>query len=112
MKVCLSLFTSLLFSFSALSQVPSVPLRLAGTIQIPHVEGRIDHFTIDLQHRTVFIAALGADAVVAVDLAHGKELGRITGLKEPQGLLYVPNNGHLYIANGGDGPYTSMRPAA
>jgi outer membrane protein assembly factor BamB len=76
---------------------------LVGTIQIPQVEGRIDHFTIDLQHRTVFVAALGADTVVAVDLAHGKELGRITGLKEPQGLLYVPDNGHLYTANGGDG---------
>ena len=77
MTVCLSLVTSLLCSFSALSQVPTAPLKLVGTIPIPHVEGRIDHFTIDLQHRTVFVAALGADTVVAVDLAHGKELGRI-----------------------------------
>lgn len=41
--------------------------------------------------------------MVSVDLAHGKVLGSITGLKESQGVLYVPENGHLYIANGGDG---------
>lgn len=103
MKVCLSVLASLLVSLSVSAQVPTVPLKLAGTIPIPHIEGRIDHFGIDLQHDTLFIAALGANSVVAVDLTQEKELGRITGLKEPQGLLYVPENGHLYIANGGDG---------
>jgi DNA-binding beta-propeller fold protein YncE len=99
----LSLLAPLLSSFPAFGQTPSAPLRLADSIPIPHVEGRIDHFTIDLQHHTVFIAALGANAVAAIDLVHGKELGRITGLKQPQGLLYVPDNRRLYIANGGDG---------
>jgi len=103
MKVLLSVLASLLVPFSLSAQVPTVPLKFVGTIAIPHIEGRIDHFGIDLEHHTVFIAALGANSVVAVDLTQGKELGRITGLKEPQGLLYVPQNGHLYIANGGDG---------
>jgi DNA-binding beta-propeller fold protein YncE len=70
---------------------------------MPGITGRIDHFAIDLQHQTVFVAALGANSVVAVDIRQGKVLGSITGLKEPQGLLYVPENGHLYIANGSDG---------
>jgi DNA-binding beta-propeller fold protein YncE len=103
MRVWLSLFATFILVPSVLTAESPAPLKLERAIALPGIEGRIDHFTVDLQHHTVFIAALGADSVVAVDLDHGKELGRITGLKEPQGLLYVPDNGHLYIANGGDG---------
>jgi DNA-binding beta-propeller fold protein YncE len=103
MKTRFSLLAVLLSSLCAYGAQPAAPLTYKLSIPLPSIEGRIDHFTIDLQHQTVFIAALGANTVVAVDLAHGKEVGRIIGLKEPQGLLYVPDNGHLYIANGGDG---------
>lgn len=102
MKRSLLLFALLLPStvFAADAQAP---LQRTGTIALPDIEGRIDHFTVDLQHHIVYIAALGADTVLSVDVTRGKVLGRITGLSEPQGLLYVPENGHLFIANGGDG---------
>jgi DNA-binding beta-propeller fold protein YncE len=100
MRVWLSLLATLMFAVPGFG---AAPVKLVGTISIPNIDGRIDHFSIDLQHQTVFVAALGANTVVAVDLAHGKVLGTIPGLREPQGVLYVPENGHLYIANGGDG---------
>jgi YVTN family beta-propeller protein len=103
MRFRLSLLATLMFVVPGFAANPPVPLKLAGTIPLPNIDGRIDHFSIDLQHQTVFIAALGANAVVSVDLAHGKILGSISGLKEPQGVLFVPENGHLYVANGGDG---------
>jgi len=103
MRVWLSLLATLMFAAPGFGADSPPPLKLIATIPLPNIDGRVDHFSIDLQHQIVFVAALGANAVVSVDLAHGKALGSISGLKEPQGVLYVPENGHLYIANGGDG---------
>ncbi|HEV2487733.1 MAG TPA: hypothetical protein VGT08_19590 [Terracidiphilus sp.] len=38
-----------------------------------------------------------------VDLRQSQRVGEINGLKEPQGLLYLPSNHTLYVATGGDG---------
>ena len=103
MRVRLSLLAMLMFVLPGFAADSPAPLKLVATIPLPNIDGRIDHFSIDLQHQTVFIAALGANAVVSVDLVHGKVLGSISGLKEPQGVLFVPDNCHLYVANGGDG---------
>jgi YVTN family beta-propeller protein len=103
MRVWLSLLATLMLAVPGFGADSPAPLKLVGTIPLPDIDGRIDHFSIDLQHQTVFIAALGANAVVSVDLAHGKVLGSISGLKEPRGMLFVPENRHLYVANGGDG---------
>jgi DNA-binding beta-propeller fold protein YncE len=49
------------------------------------------------------VAELGNDSVSVVDLQQAKVVRRITGLKEPQGVGYVPATETLYVANGGDG---------
>src|SRR5262249_20312794 len=51
----------------------------------------------------LFVAALGNNTVEVVDLKAGKRINTISGLKEPQGVLYVPVANRLYIANGADG---------
>jgi DNA-binding beta-propeller fold protein YncE len=79
------------------------PLILERTIPLKDVNGRIDHLAIDIAHRRVFVAELGNGSVEAVDLASGASLGRITGLKEPQGLVYLPARDELAVASGGDG---------
>ena len=78
-------------------------LTLAGSILLPHVEGRIDHFAIDAVNQRLFVAALGNNSVEVVDLGRGQVIHSITGLAEPQGLYYLANNQKLYVANGGDG---------
>jgi DNA-binding beta-propeller fold protein YncE len=103
MRFWLSLLATLMIALSGFGADFPAPLKLVRTISLPNKNGRIDHFSIDLKHQIVFVAALGANAVVSVGLAHGKVLGSIPDLKEPQGVLYVPENGHLYIANRGDG---------
>jgi hypothetical protein len=35
------------------------PLTLAGAIELPRVEGRIDHFAVDLASQRLHVAALG-----------------------------------------------------
>jgi DNA-binding beta-propeller fold protein YncE len=79
------------------------PLVLERTIPLAKVGGRIDHLAIDPQGRRLFVAELGAGSVEAIDLATGRSAGRIEGLKEPQGLGYLPSRGELVVATGGDG---------
>jgi DNA-binding beta-propeller fold protein YncE len=75
---------------------------------LPNVEGRIDHLSADVRGQRVFVSALGNDSVEVVDFAHGQRVAQIKGLKEPQGVLYVPANQTLYIANGEDGSVRSF----
>lgn len=79
------------------------PLRQAGTIPLPNVEGRIDHMGIDVQGARLFVAALGNNTLEVLDLRTNKWVTHITGLKEPQGVFFVPKENKLFVANGGDG---------
>ena len=85
----------------SLAQTPA--LKLEREIPLPGVEGRIDHLSVDLEGQRVFVAALGNGTVEVIDLRQGRRAGEIKGLKEPQGLLYLPSNHSLYVATGGDG---------
>lgn len=79
------------------------PLRLESTIPLPNVNGRIDHFSVDLAGKRLFVAALGNNTVEVVDIAAGKVVHTIRGLKEPQGLFYWPETNRLYAAQAVDG---------
>ena len=78
-------------------------LVLERTIPLPGVNGRIDHLAIDPQRKRLFVAELGNSSVEAIDLATGHSLGRIAGLKEPQGVAYLPARNEVAVASGGDG---------
>src|SRR6266481_3624043 len=79
------------------------PLQLEAKILLGDVRGRIDHMAVDLKRQRLFVAELGIDSVGIVDLANRKVIGRIPGLKEPQGVGYEPSTDMLYVANAGDG---------
>ena len=79
------------------------PLRLEKTIELPDVQGRIDHMSIDVKGERLFISALGNNTLEVIDLKAGKRTKTIGQLKEPQGVLYVPEMDRLYVANGNDG---------
>jgi YVTN family beta-propeller protein len=86
-------------------------LTLESKIPLGDVAGRIDHLAVDLVGRRLFVAELGNNSVGVVDLAGGKVLHRISGLKEPQGVGYVPGADTLYVANAGDGTVHRYRGA-
>ena len=71
-------------------------------------QGRLDHFSYDPVHQTLFLACLGQNAVAVVDAFAGRLRSFITqGMKMPQGVLFVPQQSHhpgrLYVANAADG---------
>jgi len=75
-------------------------LELVTTIALPGVKGRIDHLSADPGTHRIFVAALGNDSVEVVDTQSGQRR-TISGLGEPQGVLYLPDSDRLFIANGG-----------
>ena len=92
----------LLFVTSAWGQA-SQPLRLEKTIELPDVQGRIDHMSVDLKGERLFVSALGNNTVEVIDTKAGKRIKTIGGLQEPQGVLYVASVDRLYVANSKDG---------
>src|SRR5438876_6587243 len=90
------------FVFLAYSQ-GNPPLKMVQTIPLPGVEGRIDHLSVDVKGQRLFVAALGNNTLEVVDLAQGKRIRSITGLREPQGVVYVPELDQIVVANGNDG---------
>jgi DNA-binding beta-propeller fold protein YncE len=59
----------------------------------------------------LYVAELGNDSVGVVDLKAGKTTRTLTGLREPQGIGYVPSTDTIYIANAGDGSVRVFRGA-
>src|SRR5436190_12718207 len=83
------------------------PLALVGTIDLPRVEGRIDHLAFDPGTQRLFVAALGNNTVEVLDLKSGTHLKSLTGFREPQGIAVVPDAKLVAVANGqGEGLQT------
>ena len=101
-KLCLSAIAFLCLVSSLQGQAAN-SLRLVATIPMSNVEGRIDHFGIDLKGQRLFMSALGNNTVEVFDLRANKRLHTITGLHEPQGTTYAPGANKIYVANGDDG---------
>src|ERR1700674_1373855 len=102
--LCLALLT--LGTLALSQEVPSAPERapllLVQEIPLPHVEGRIDHFTFDAKRKRVIGAALGNNTVEVVDTFAGRDIHSIAGAANPQGLVFVSELNKLFVANGAD----------
>jgi DNA-binding beta-propeller fold protein YncE len=90
----------------AAAQAPTrelAPLQLIQKIPVPGVAGRIDHFTAFPKRRLLIFAALGNNSMEIVNTFQAKVVQSITGLDEPQGVLYVPGLDKIFVANAGNG---------
>jgi DNA-binding beta-propeller fold protein YncE len=84
------------------AQAPA-PLKLEKTIELAEVAGRIDHMSLDVKAQRLFVSALGNNTVEVIDLKAFKRTNTISGLREPQGVLYMPASGRLFVASSKDG---------
>jgi DNA-binding beta-propeller fold protein YncE len=103
--------TAILLDRAAAQSSDPPPLQLESKIALGAVRGRIDHLAVDLSRRRLFVAELGNNTVGVIDLNERKGLHVITGLKEPQGVGYVPSSDALFVANAGDGSVQVFRGA-
>jgi DNA-binding beta-propeller fold protein YncE len=97
-----------LLSFSVASAENEAALKLVQTIPLPEVDGRIDHFAIDVKGRRAFLAALAKNTIEVVDLRAGRVTHTLPGFAKPQGVLFVPKFNKLVIASGADGSVKTL----
>lgn len=100
--------TVVLVSLVAAQQAPLV---LVQSIELPGVEGRIDHLAVDRDDQRLFVAALGNNSVEVVDLRANAFVRSIKGFHEPQGILVIPNPRTVVVANGQGGNVQFLRGA-
>lgn len=93
---------SLLVSHSGGQTLPSretPPLQLGWEAPMPNVHGRLDHLAVDTKHARVIVAALGNDTVEIFQGSANKFIHSITGLDNPQAVLYVPDFDKLVVSD-------------
>lgn len=73
------------------------------TIPLPGVEGRFDHFAVDLKGGRLFLAALGNNTLEVLDPKAGKVLTSVGGMREPQGVAFAPELDRVFVGNGSGG---------
>src|SRR5213596_291723 len=83
----------------------SMTLKLTQTIPLPGVNGRFDHFAVDVKGLRLFVAALGNNTLEVLDLAAGRRLKSIAGLHKPTGVLFLAEANQIGVANGDDASF-------
>ena len=80
------------------------PMVLVRAIELPRVEGRIDHLAFDASTLRLYVAALGNDTVEVLDVGAPSHMKSLSGFREPQGIAVIPEIRAFAVANGqGDG---------
>lgn len=74
------------------------PLVLTEAIATPGVQGRFDHFGSDGRN-LLFVAALGNNSVEVIDISARVRTRSITGIPNPQGVVYAPDAKKLFVAS-------------
>jgi len=77
---------------------PPKPLVLTEAIPLSGVLGRFDHFGFDGKNQ-LFVAALGNNSVEVIDISARLRTRSITGIPNPQGVVYAPELKKLFVAS-------------
>jgi DNA-binding beta-propeller fold protein YncE len=73
------------------------PMILTSSIPLEGVKGRFDHFASG--KGKVFLSALGNNTVEVMDLFQGTLSHTITGVPNPQGVIFSPEANKLFVAS-------------
>ena len=75
------------------------PMAMIQAIELPSVEGRIDHLALDASGERLFVAALGNNTLEVLDLKSGTHVKSVQGFQEPQGVGFAPDFRAIIVAN-------------
>jgi len=73
------------------------PLVLTEAIPLEGIKGRFDHF--GTSGRKLFVSALGNNTVEVIDISGRTLEHTITGVPNPQGVVYVPEVNKLFVGS-------------
>src|SRR5882757_4510238 len=103
MKTLRGIITIIAALLDTFARAAEPSLSIEARIPLGNVKGRIDHLALDVGRKRLYVAELGNDSIGVADLTQLKVMRTISGLKEPQGIAYVPSVDRIYVANAGDG---------
>jgi DNA-binding beta-propeller fold protein YncE len=72
---------------------------LISTVELPRVEGRIDHLAFDAARDRLYVAALGNNTVEVLDTKALTHLTSLPGFAEPQGIVVASDARLVGVAN-------------
>ncbi len=81
----------------------SDPLQLEAQIPLANVQGRIDHFSVDVEGHRLFVAAVENHTLEVIGLKPEQRVHTIPDLAEPQGVYYDAETNRLFVACALDG---------
>lgn len=76
------------------------PLAFVRSMDLPRVDGRIDHLAFDPATGRLYVAALGNNTVEVLDTKAGAHVKSLPGFREPQGIAVVAPIKAVAVANG------------
>jgi DNA-binding beta-propeller fold protein YncE len=74
-------------------------LKLVQTITVSNVNGRFDHFGMDLPGKRIFLTGEHQGTIEVIDLVKGQQVYSITGLVKPHALYYRPESNELLVSD-------------
>jgi hypothetical protein len=92
-----------MMGFAGIACAAESKLQSCATIQLPGVEGRLDHIAVDPKSQRLFVAALGNNSLEIVGLREGRRVQSISGMKSPTGVAYLPRLNWVCVGSSGDG---------
>jgi YVTN family beta-propeller protein len=90
-------FSPSIVAHQSSSPTEARPMVLTEAIPLEGVKGRFDHF--GTSGRKVFISALGNNTVEVIDVSGRTLEHTITGVPNPQGVVYAPEVNELFVAS-------------
>ena len=73
------------------------PLVLTEAIPLEGIKGRFDHFSTS--GRKLFVSALGNNTVEVIDISARALSHTVTGVPNPQGVVYAPEANRLFVGS-------------
>ncbi|HYL11487.1 MAG TPA: hypothetical protein VEV41_00480 [Terriglobales bacterium] len=81
---------------------PNSPLTLVRTVDLPGIEGDLDHLSLDSAGGRLLLTAEDNGTVRVVDLNNFKVAQTLEGFKTPHSILHLPQAHSLFITDGSD----------
>jgi len=79
------------------------PLKPLDNVMLPGLDGELEHLAVDVQGQRIFLAATSKNTIEIYTAQGLKHLATISGLKQPQDVVFVPETGNLLVTNAADG---------
>jgi DNA-binding beta-propeller fold protein YncE len=90
------------FTLVSAKERESRPLTLTQAVDLPGIEGDLDHLSLDSEGRRLLITAEDDGTLRVIDLTTFKVVQTVNGFKTPHSILHLPQAHSLFITDGSD----------